>query len=363
MSFAFIPQLHQHLPLPLTQKQDIKREREPLPMTLPINIFPTINEFISKMQNIRIIQKNLVYLIGLSKELAYKDEQLRNFEYLGQYGTIKKLVVNKNKTYNGNSPNGPSYSCHVTYSSIDESSLAILALDNAVIDNHVFRASYGTTKYCSNFLRNTVCLNKDCLYLHSIANESDILSRDEMNSNKKIFASQHIMAIELSGILTSQSKKDYLANTVSKRTTIFPNAHSVYDKEIVHEYINSHSDPATNVKPKKKVVTIAGLNQRRERSRFDFVNEEKEKEIDIPEKMSEYITEDFVRSCLFKKEKEELSQYYFAMKPKANEAEDRWSSLLSTLDIYSSFENKKTSSMKIISQNDNVILVSKFNSS
>ena len=361
MSFAFIPQLHQHLPLLLTQKQDIKREREPLPMTLPINIFPTINEFISKMQNIRIIQKNLVYLIGLSKELAYKDDQLRNCEYLGQYGTIKKLVVNKNKTYNGNSPNGPSYSCHVTYSSIDESSLAILALDNAVVDNHVFRASYGTTKYCSNFLRNTVCLNKDCLYLHSIANESDILSRDEMNSNKKIFASQHIMAIELSGILTSQSKKDYLTNTVSKRRTIFPNAYAVYDKEIVHEYIKSHSDPTTNISTKKKVVTIAGLM--RDKSRFDFVNEEKEKEIDIPDKIIEYITEEFVRSCLFKKEKEELSQYYFAMKPKANEAEDRWTSLLSTLDIYSSFENKNTSSMKTISQNDNVILVSKFNSS
>ena len=101
----------------------------------------------------------------------------------------------------------------------------------------------------------------------------------------------------------------------------------------------------------------------RDKSRFDFVNEEKEKEIDIPDKIIEYITEEFVRSCLFKKEKEELSQYYFAMKPKANEAEDRWTSLLSTLDIYSSFENKNTSSMKTISQNDNVILVSKFNSS
>ena len=360
MSFAFIPQLHQHLPLPLTQKQEIKREREQLPMTLPMNIFPTINEFISKMQNIRIIQKNLVYLIGLSKELAYKDDQLSKFEYLGQYGTIKKLVVNKNKTYNGNNPNGPSYSCHVTYSSIDESSLAILALDNAVIDNHVFRASYGTTKYCSNFLRNTVCLNKDCLYLHSIANESDILSRDEMNSNKKIFASQHVMAIELSGILTSQSKKDYLTNIVSKQSTIFPNAYSVYDKEIVHDYINSHSDPASNVNNHKKIMT---LNQLRNKSRFDFVNSDKEKEIDIPEKISEYITEEFVRSCLFKKEKEELSQYYFAMKPKANEAEDRWASLLSTLDIYSSFEKKNSSSMKTISHNDNVILVSKFNSS
>ena len=49
---------------------------------------------------------------------------------------------------------------------------------------------------------------------------------------------------------------------------------------------------------------------------------------------------------------------------KANEAEDRWSSLLSTLEMVNSFENcNNTSSMKKLSENDNVILVSKFNSS
>ena len=368
------------LPLPLTHLQDQKREKETIPLPLSKNIFSCVNEYFSKMQNIRIIQKNLVYLIGLSKELAFKDELLSQFEYLGQYGRIKKLVVNKNKTYNGNGPNGPSYSCHVTYSSIDESSLAILALDNAVIDNHVFKASYGTTKYCSNFLRNTVCLNKDCLYLHSLANESDILSRNEMNSNKKIFASQHVMAIEISGILTSESKRNYLMNYVSKKDTIFPNASSVYDKDIVHSYIEEHKDnpsiiKETDISRKKKAVSIIGLSklyEKKEKSRFDFAAnnlvEEKKSEIEeeakkneIPEKISEFLTQNFVRSCLFKKEKDELSEYYFSMKPKANEAEDRWSSLLSTLNIYSSLEN--TTQMKTINKSDNIILVSKFNSS
>ena len=86
--------------------------------------------------------------------------------------------------------------------------------------------------------------------------------------------------------------------------------------------------------------------------------------IEIPDKINEMLTHSFIRSCLFKKEKEELSQYYFALKPKANEAEDRWSSLLSTLEMVNSFENcNNTSSMKKLSENDNVILVSKFNSS
>ena len=44
----------------------------------------------------RIITKNLVYVIGLSASLANK-EKLIKYEYFGQYGTIIKIVVNKNK--------------------------------------------------------------------------------------------------------------------------------------------------------------------------------------------------------------------------------------------------------------------------
>ena len=127
-----------------TNKEQINpREAQTLSLTKPL--FPSLNEMYSKMQNMRIIQKNLIYLIGLPKELAFSENKLNQFEYFGQYGQIKKIVVNKNKTYNCNNLNGPSYSCHITYSSISESSLAMLSLENATIDNHVFKASYGTS--------------------------------------------------------------------------------------------------------------------------------------------------------------------------------------------------------------------------
>ncbi len=84
----------------------------------------------------RIITKNLVYIIGLSSNIANK-EKLNKYEYLGQYGTIIKTVVNKNKAYNQNNPHGPSYSAYVTYSKPSEASIAILSLDNKMIDNHV----------------------------------------------------------------------------------------------------------------------------------------------------------------------------------------------------------------------------------
>lgn len=102
---------------------------------------------------------------------------MKQFEYFGQYGKINKLIVNKNKTYNTNGPNGPSFSAYITYSSCEESSLAILSLDNTIVDNHLLRASYGTTKYCSNFLKGIECMNKECLYLHYFAEASNILER------------------------------------------------------------------------------------------------------------------------------------------------------------------------------------------
>jgi CCR4-NOT transcription complex subunit 4 len=98
-----------------------------------------------EMADARIITKNLVYVIGLSTKLANKD-LLQSKEYFGQYGTITKTVVNKNKAYNSNNPKGPSFSAYVTYSKPYEASIAILALDDVIIDDHLIRASFGTTK-------------------------------------------------------------------------------------------------------------------------------------------------------------------------------------------------------------------------
>src|SRR5689334_5672278 len=88
-----------------------------------------------EMADARIITKNLVYVIGLSTKLANKD-LLQSKEYFGQYGTITKTVVNKNKAYNSNNPKGPSFSAYVTYSKPYEASVAILALDDVIIDEH-----------------------------------------------------------------------------------------------------------------------------------------------------------------------------------------------------------------------------------
>ena len=190
---------------------------------------------LSSLKESRIIQKNLAYIIGLSSDLIKIEPKLKSYEYFGQYGKIKKLVINKNKTYNSDGPNGPSYACYITYSSEEESSLALLSLDNCTIDNHEINASYGTTKYCLNFIKNFDCKNKDCLYLHKLADEKDIVSREQMNSDKDMFPQQRLMAIELSKILTNKKYEELFK--LRNKNTFFPNGFSVYTKDLVLRYI------------------------------------------------------------------------------------------------------------------------------
>jgi len=180
----------------------------------------------------RIITKNLVYVIGLSSSLANK-EKLQKYEYFGQYGTIIKIVVNKNKAYNQNSPHGPSFSAYVTYSKPTEASIAILSLDEIILDNHSIRASFGTTKYCSFFLKGVECNNKDCLFLHNFADENEIIKRGDLNLNKAIFASQHIIAIKIADIYNPDVKNKIM--NMKRVKTVFPPPYTLYQSKYVIE--------------------------------------------------------------------------------------------------------------------------------
>lgn len=52
---------------------------------------------------------------------------------------------------------GPSASAYVTYNKTEDALKAIIAVNNVHIDGRTLKASLGTTKYCSHFLRGTQC--------------------------------------------------------------------------------------------------------------------------------------------------------------------------------------------------------------
>ena len=145
---------------------------------------------INKLSSTRILQKNILYIIGLPNNLA-SPEILEKKEYLGQYGKIKKIIINKNG-YKKNLDK--TYSAYITFSSFEETSFALLSIDNFYYEKNLLKTSFGTTKYCNFFLNGIECINKNCLYLHNFSNENDITLKDEIN-NKKIFYYQKKIAI------------------------------------------------------------------------------------------------------------------------------------------------------------------------
>lgn len=126
------------------------------------------------LHNYRVVQRNLLYVIGLPST-ATSEEILRKAEYFGQYGKISKVVVHKNL-----GASHPTISAYVTFSFKEDAKAAIQALDAFWIDGHPLRASFGTTKYCNNFIRNVPCTNPECVYLHELGDDDDRFTKEEI---------------------------------------------------------------------------------------------------------------------------------------------------------------------------------------
>ena len=95
-----------------------------------------------------------------------------------------------------------------------------------MIDNHIIRASFETTKYCSYFVKGIECTNKECLFLHKLAGENDIIKRGELTLNKNIFNEQHKYANKIADIYNPEVKKKILS--AKKKKTIFPSPDIIY---------------------------------------------------------------------------------------------------------------------------------------
>ncbi|KAG6631652.1 hypothetical protein CIPAW_13G104900 [Carya illinoinensis] len=134
-----------------------------------------------QLSSVRVIQRNLVYIVGLPLNLADED-LLQNREYFGQYGKV--LKVSMSRTAAGVIQQFPNSTCsvYITYSKEEEAIRCIQNVHGFILDGRSLRACFGTTKYCHAWLRNVPCSNSDCLYLHEIGPQEDSFSKDEIIS-------------------------------------------------------------------------------------------------------------------------------------------------------------------------------------
>ncbi|XP_050314509.1 uncharacterized protein DDB_G0283357 isoform X2 [Anthonomus grandis grandis] len=139
-----------------------------------------LSESRKHLASVRVVQRNLVFVVGLPPRLA-DQEVLKRHEYFGKFGKIHKVVINQSTSYAGSQ--GPSASAYVTYLKSDDALRAIQAVNNVTIDNRVIKSSLGTTKYCSHFMKNQGCPKPDCMYLHEYDPEASF-TREQMHAGK-----------------------------------------------------------------------------------------------------------------------------------------------------------------------------------
>uniref|UniRef100_A0A8D8R3J3 CCR4-NOT transcription complex subunit 4 n=1 Tax=Cacopsylla melanoneura TaxID=428564 RepID=A0A8D8R3J3_9HEMI len=140
-----------------------------------------ITENRKHLANVRVVQRNLVFVVGLPMRLA-DAEILKKHEYFGKYGKIHKVVINQSTTYAGSQ--GPSASAYVTYQRAEDALRAIQSINNIVVDSRVIKTSLGTTKYCSHFMKNQSCPKSDCMYLHDLGDPEASFTKEAMQQGK-----------------------------------------------------------------------------------------------------------------------------------------------------------------------------------
>ncbi|KAF4354613.1 hypothetical protein F8388_009604 [Cannabis sativa] len=134
-----------------------------------------------QLSSVRVIQRNLVYIVGLPLNLA-DEELLQRREYFGQYGKVLKVSMSRTAAGVIQQYQNNTCSVYITYSKEDEAIRCIQNVHGYVLEGRSLRACFGTTKYCHAWLRNVPCTNPDCLYLHEVGSQEDSFTKDEIIS-------------------------------------------------------------------------------------------------------------------------------------------------------------------------------------
>ncbi|KAI2615563.1 hypothetical protein GGS26DRAFT_482791 [Hypomontagnella submonticulosa] len=133
------------------------------------------------LQGVRVVQKNLVYVTGLTPTVREDEllKTLRKPEFFGQYGNIQKISISNRKATDGQPQ---SLGIYVTFEKHEEARLCIQAVDGSRNGDRTLKAQLGTTKYCSAWLRHEQCGNRQCMFLHELGDEEDSYTRQDLSS-------------------------------------------------------------------------------------------------------------------------------------------------------------------------------------
>ncbi|KFM75389.1 CCR4-NOT transcription complex subunit 4, partial [Stegodyphus mimosarum] len=200
-----------------------------------------IDEIKKNLADRRVLQKNLVFIVGLPQGIeADKEKFEKIMEPFKQIGPVLKCMVNERTNYAGNQ--GASACAYVTYQNKVDAVKAIKTLTGTKVEGRAIKVSMGTTKYCSNFLKNVQCTKQDCMYLHWIAEDEISFTKEEMQLGNHVEIEQRICEEILANDLKEKSQDSQLEETnVSQKTIQFSSVNNEQSQSEELSRVNSES--------------------------------------------------------------------------------------------------------------------------
>ncbi|CAL6011167.1 Transcriptional_repressor NOT4Hp [Hexamita inflata] len=117
--------------------------------TIP-NKFYSMSESERKQQ--RIVNKQNLIIRGLSDDIL--DEQiLRQYNFLGQYGTIVDMQISNRQ-------------CYVKFDTESQALDCALAINFSYFDSKLITLTFGYQKFCTSFICGHKCHSKSCQFIH-----------------------------------------------------------------------------------------------------------------------------------------------------------------------------------------------------
>jgi CCR4-NOT transcription complex subunit 4 len=163
------------------RQQTNKKKRAEIQGQKEIQRRDTEKDARKNLVGIRVVQKNLVYVTGLTPTVREDEllKTLRQPQFFGQYGNIQKISISNRKTQDGHNQ---SLGIYVTFEKKEDAQRCIQAVNGSQNGERILKAQLGTTKYCSAWLRYEQCNNRQCMFLHELGDEEDSYTRQDLSS-------------------------------------------------------------------------------------------------------------------------------------------------------------------------------------
>ncbi|VDO00031.1 unnamed protein product [Rodentolepis nana] len=202
----------------------------------------------SKIVN-EVVQNNLIYVSGLPQEEDKCKENAKLQEHFSKFGKVIKIEVNNKSTYQDANVRGNSTVCaYITFERVEDAMKAVVC-EHIKYENRPVRMTFGTTKYCSQFLKGSKCTKPECMYLHALGDEEASFTKADMDQGKhRVYMEKIVTKFkeehpEIVNDLTTFSSPPRLTK---RRSPIQPESSSIVQRE---ESPTIHSVPSTSKAP------------------------------------------------------------------------------------------------------------------